>query len=312
MNDQETQGNASSLMKTAVLTGDNLTEWEGDFMAMMRIKNYKVFKMIRDGAKGKSENEKQEDQESDELARAYLLLSVAKKLKPHVRKAATAKDAIVSLRNACRGTEALYKAKLEKKEHNFKQDDDEALEDYGQRYMELYSEMEGLGIQPTEKKAIDHVLNGINAEVHEGFKRQIGTIRELKPLTLAEFVSKMIDEDREEKQKESSFNGLNGVGMSAVIGKQSCRRCGETDHWVSKCPVQSAKCNYCGKPGHLEKACRNKQQQGAVSNAAVATSSSDITSKAFVTMSKTDLMELAKEAVTAYQIMYPNFDKFSG
>ena len=82
----ETQEQAPPL-QAGLLTGDNLTVWEGDFM------------------------------------------------KPYVRKAATARDAMAALRIACRGTEERYKDKLEKKEMSIKQKENETLDDYGQRFV---------------------------------------------------------------------------------------------------------------------------------------------------------------------------------
>ena len=137
---------------------------------------------------------------------------------------------MAALRIACLGTEERYKDKLEKQEVSIKQKENETLDDYGQRFVALYSEMEGLGIQPSEKKAIDHVLNGITAEGYEGFKRQIGTIRELKSLSLGEFISKMTDEERKDTHQEKETGQTQAMRAVAVSNQAACHKCGEVGH----------------------------------------------------------------------------------
>ena len=261
-----------------------------DFYATVRLRDRKLLKIVQDGFKGEVASSAELELDID--AKSIMQLSVAKNLKAYVQKAASAKLAMDALRQACQGTEKHHKQRMEKMEQTYSMGN-KRLKAYAEDYLALYMEMEGLGIQPSEEKAMDRLLNGLTAE-NENFKRQMQSYRDLRskddPFTLQDLVSKMIDESYDEYPAIDSGNGKI-IGMQSVTrdsGKPigACMRCGDTGHWAKRCPVRDALCGNCGMMGHLAKACRGTSTAGAVSSegpkamaAATSTAASSFTKK---------------------------------
>ena len=259
MSDEESGGTTSKINRGYPhLNGEKYSIWEGDFHAYMRLKDKKLLKIVKDGFVGATATAAESELDAD--AKAILLLSVAEHLKAYVRVAASAKKAVESLRQACRGTEATYKQRIEKKEQSYAQGDMK-LKTYAEGYMALYIDMEGLGIQPSEDKAMDRLLNGLRPE-NGDFKRQMQSYRDLRPkdnpFTLQELVSKMMDEAFDDNDKVDSV-AMRAVRRDSRPGAKpsdTCMRCGESGHWAKHCEVRDALCDNCGELGHLTKACR--------------------------------------------------------
>ena len=63
---------------------------------------------------------------------------------------------------------------------------------------------------------------------------------------------------RENNRKQKGGKSASGNNKGSV-----CYRCGATDHRADSCHIsKNATCNYCKKPGHYEKVCRQKQREG--------------------------------------------------
>ena len=275
----------------------------------MRLKDKKILKIVQDGFKGETATSNELELDGD--AKAILLLSVAEHLKAYVRSAASAKKAMEALRQACRGTEAIYRQRIEKREQAYTQGD-KTLKEYAEVYMALYMDMEGLGIQPSENKAMDRLLNGLLAE-NGDFKRQMQSYRDLRPkdnpFTLQELVSKMMDEAFDDNDNTSHGDKVSSVAMRAVTRDsekpgQVCMRCGESGHWAKKCPVRDTWCENCRKPGHLTKACRSGPAP-ADSNSgpkAMAATTSTKRGEGGSSVSKEDINDIVRQAFETWDM----------
>ena len=103
---------AGMLRGMPFLKGEKYSIWIEEFYAVLRIKDVKLKKIVTNGFEGATPTAAEQD--LDELARSYLTLCIANNLKPYVHAAASTKIALEALRNACMGTEKVYKKKLER------------------------------------------------------------------------------------------------------------------------------------------------------------------------------------------------------
>ena len=99
---------------------------------------------------------------------------------------------------------------------------------------------------------------------HESIQRRLLSEKDLKYRDALGIARAMGTADRNTKSLKSTepairkFTSHSTSYSARVREKDSCYRCGRTNHSTAECKFKDAECYHCGKKGHIAPACRSK------------------------------------------------------